>query len=684
MVELETALQWFYQREGKVSHSIAKRNGLDSYDSSSAVYYALLAADLLPTNTAIGNTDTLFADLEANGWEETSTPQRGCIFIWGRRGASSGEAGHTGLFVDSTQIIHCNKTDNTIAVTSYNVRFNAAGAPESVFYINLALIVEPDPNLTNVGELELFMIRNKTVVAEGWHYSYNKPNQTIQFVNAETDAVLSTVTPTAIRREDLAEQYPDQVGILTAGFHAELEIANGTAVYVRGIRSGNGNEPDVLTFPDILIYEQAYNIDVDQEAAGNEQFYIEVYDPSGNTLKKRIFQAIDGFSWSNELMYVPTTAIKLPITYLEYFEGRDEIKLYINGKVFHGIVMQMEINKQDESLYLDIWHVMQEWEYRQISTNMAVKSRTINDIYSTYDFRYPGWNMTYLDDAATRLVDYVYSRQSRLTGLTTTMELTDNLYWRVGFDFGRKVELGAFGEIKPYIVGIHSGAQHIKMIEAPILTQDYENVINIATVYGEKSDSGMSSLSLRDIYLEPGAQHQNFPVYILRAGINNERDYDYIEFSKLAPNNDLEYTVLDLESLAMEGGTVIEGTYSFNDIAPFNDYGEAITDEDRSMAARMAYEKTCKLLRNSRRRETISVRTERIPSDLRVGDRIRLEYDNELLVFENCSRYMKKIMNISDLFYITRIDYEFSEQLAETNVLYLEKVLHTIRQSDNQ
>lgn len=91
----------------------------------------------------------------------------------------------------------------------------------------------------------------------------------------------------------------------------------------------------------------------------------------------------------------------------------------------------------------------------------------------------------------------------------------------------------------------------------------------MATVYGEKSDSGMSSMSLREVYLEPHTQIKGFPVRVLRKGINNERGYDYINLAKIASNNNVEYTVIDEQSVRDESNISIEASYSFNDLAPF-------------------------------------------------------------------------------------------------------------------
>ena len=68
MSKIDQAIAWMEQRKGKVTYSMNYRTGPHSYDCSSAVYFALRDAGLLPQNIAIGNTETLFHDLESNGW----------------------------------------------------------------------------------------------------------------------------------------------------------------------------------------------------------------------------------------------------------------------------------------------------------------------------------------------------------------------------------------------------------------------------------------------------------------------------------------------------------------------------------------------------------------------------------------------------------------------------------------
>lgn len=111
---MDKVIEWFQQRQGRVSYSMDYRNGPNSYDCSSAIYHALIYAGILPQGFRIGNTETEFVDLpkfgfqrieaDANGYIPT---QRGDIFIWGKQGYTLGANGHTGIFINNDNIIHC-------------------------------------------------------------------------------------------------------------------------------------------------------------------------------------------------------------------------------------------------------------------------------------------------------------------------------------------------------------------------------------------------------------------------------------------------------------------------------------------------------------------------------------------------------------------------------------------------
>ena len=92
----------------------------------------------------------------------------------------------------------------------------------------------------------------------------------------------------------------------------------------------------------------------------------------------------------------------------------------------------------------------------------------LEDIYNNMEFAYPGWEIDMQDNSGLESIDYVYSKQNKLEALTKTMELTDDLFWRVGWWDYKKVEIGKFGEQKPYTVSTRpSGKTNIRIISEP-------------------------------------------------------------------------------------------------------------------------------------------------------------------------------------------------------------------------
>ncbi len=130
-INTEAAIAWMSARVGKVTYSMDYRNGPGSYDCSSSVYYALMSAGAITAGWAV-NTEYEHDWLVKNGYtliaENTDwDAKRGDIFIWGKRGQSSGAGGHTGIFVDPDNIIHCNYANNGITVDNYNQTAAASG-----------------------------------------------------------------------------------------------------------------------------------------------------------------------------------------------------------------------------------------------------------------------------------------------------------------------------------------------------------------------------------------------------------------------------------------------------------------------------------------------------------------------------------------------------------------------------
>ena len=626
--------------------------------------------------------------------------------------------------------------------------------------------------------------------------------------------------------------------------------------------------------------------------------YFEIFKQG--KLIKRGTKIIGGLSWENEVMTIPSLDLTLPAEYAEYFDGREDVKVHVNGKVFWGhLRSNYTLDKNAETITLPLEHIVCEWEYRQISINHAVSDGKINvvfkgdkvrknvgnqegitgcdftltskqvknkvsdkvlidkahvmawnlrngdpvaitkvdrsklkttedtydvtfstakgttltvectveprikrgglryksnkpdkekiearrfsmdisavdgltdksiikiakakawvyrhpkdtidieitandikekvgryfvtfqtvtgktsltidvtvtdeenyptlepavvdnlqDIYNDMNMAYPGWQIDWQDDSADRYIDYVYSRQNKLEALTQTMEITPDLFWRVGFTGEKVIEVGKFGKKMPYSVSTKpSGETNRRMITEPEVTPDYENVINVATVYSERSDGGMGTLTLREVYndeelVEKGIikkkiQKEKFPVVILRANVNNERDYSqYIDqYPKLAPNNELEYAILDTESIALESGILIEGTFAFNDLGAFNVESKKITDAKRVQAATTVYNAGIRKLKEARRNYRFEVTVEEMPPEVNVGDKIRVLYDNSIWNLGECSNYWKKILQMSDYFYIERMTWDIDVTGKETNTLTLVKYLKVDRETSN-
>ena len=137
-INIENAIAWMKARQGRVSYSMEERDGDDSYDCSSSVYYALRSAGAVSAGWAV-NTEYEHQWLINNGYTLISenTPwdaQRGDVFIWGRKGASAGAGGHTGIFVDSDNIIHCNYRYDGISVNDHDDIWLYAGRPYYYIY----------------------------------------------------------------------------------------------------------------------------------------------------------------------------------------------------------------------------------------------------------------------------------------------------------------------------------------------------------------------------------------------------------------------------------------------------------------------------------------------------------------------------------------------------------------------
>lgn len=108
--------------------------------------------------------------------------------------------------------------------------------------------------------------------------------------------------------------------------------------------------------------------------------FFEIYKQGNLIIRGK--QILNTLSIDNELMVAPSTTMVLPISYLEVIDGREEIKIFLDDcRVFWAIVWDIEVDKENETIDLDLRHVVTEWQYRQISVNHAQSNKELNIVY---------------------------------------------------------------------------------------------------------------------------------------------------------------------------------------------------------------------------------------------------------------------------------------------------------------
>lgn len=159
-ISTNKAIEYMQQlKTNGVKYSMdGSRTGADgTADCSGAVYASLRAAGASNAGWVL-NTESMHDWLVANGftciaYNANWQAKRGDIFIWGQRGASAGAGGHTGLFVDNNNIIHCNYSNNGVTVNDYYKFWQADGYPVYYIYRLKNTVPEPskfDPNLITI------------------------------------------------------------------------------------------------------------------------------------------------------------------------------------------------------------------------------------------------------------------------------------------------------------------------------------------------------------------------------------------------------------------------------------------------------------------------------------------------------------------------------------------------------
>ncbi|MDG3195968.1 peptidoglycan amidohydrolase family protein [Streptococcus suis] len=210
-VNIETAIRWMSDRKGRVTYSMDYRNGPNSFDCSSSVYYALMSAGAISAGWAV-NTEYEHDWLIKNGYkliaENTDwDAKRGDIFIWGRRGQSAGAGGHTGIFIDPDNIIHCNYARNGITVDNYNQTAAASGWMYCYVY-RLA-------NQTSTSGKSLEILVQETLAGK-----YGNGDQRKAALGNQYEAVMAVINGKATTNQKTVDQLAQEV---IAGKHGNGE-----------------------------------------------------------------------------------------------------------------------------------------------------------------------------------------------------------------------------------------------------------------------------------------------------------------------------------------------------------------------------------------------------------------------------------------------------------------------------
>lgn len=128
----------------------ADRDGLIEYDCSSAVSKALGISLSNNTESLKSNLPKIGYNCFYDGVDGSFDAVRGDVVIWGPRDGSSslGAFGHVLIFVDGSNVIHCNYGSDGITVNDYNYLWQINGRPrETVFRENAdAINQEPKPS----------------------------------------------------------------------------------------------------------------------------------------------------------------------------------------------------------------------------------------------------------------------------------------------------------------------------------------------------------------------------------------------------------------------------------------------------------------------------------------------------------------------------------------------------------
>lgn len=387
------------------------------------------------------------------------------------------------------------------------------------------------------------------------------------------------------------------------------------------------------------------------------------------------------------LMEVPAIKLTLPIRYTKMLNGNSHVVVKTDDWTYRGYVGNKVNNFQDMTVSVETSHVIGRLGKRTLPTNVTVKARSVVSAVEQAMGYWKGeqhkddllneFKVEYLDDYAEKnLIEYEFSNESFLEFLTKVCEKTTALYWRVSRQDPYLIQFGIFGHKRDILIN-----EHTKLIALNEVEENYEDTVNIAVAMSDKSDSGASSLTLRDIFHNPKFMLKGFPVIKTGNKVNSQRYYDYPQLPVFAPEiiGD-EFAVMDEEGIALEAGELYWGTVTDNDTQSIADDNREITDSDRLRATEQLYRTAIRRLINSRRKVVYDITIEPLePKSVGVGDRVMFTLNAGVWELTACSKYYEKVLKQSDWFFVTHITDEYGVGNSHIQKLKLSKFLYSDR-----
>lgn len=386
------------------------------------------------------------------------------------------------------------------------------------------------------------------------------------------------------------------------------------------------------------------------------------------------------------MMEVPAIQLTLPIRYSKLISGNTHIILQTDDWKYEGYAGDKSNDFKDMTVTVKTSHVIGRLGKRTLPTNVTVKARSVvsaveqalgywsNEAHK--DDLLNDFKIKYVDDYAEKnLIEYEFSNETFLEFLTKVCEKTTSLYWRVNRYDPYLIEFGIFGIKKDVLINEYNHLVSLDSVE-----ENYEDTINIAVAMSDKSDSGASSLTLRDIFHNPRFMLEGFPVIKTGNKVNSQRSYDYPQLPVFAPEiiGD-EFAVMDTEGIALEAGELYWGTVTDNDTQSIAEDNKEITDADRLKATEQLYRTAIRRLKNSRRKVIYSITIEPI-TERRVqpGDRVMFVLNAGVWELTACTKYYEKILKESSWFFVTKLTDTYSNG-THLQKVELSKFLHSDR-----